>query len=191
MSSFSFTHSHANFLLVCLVFCFVGVVFFFLQHFKFSNPYKIKCILHVLNLKNVFIISRFYQSTKSSGLSSNLQPTGAKADHLREEMEEAANRMEICRVSNQLCLCPQSYAFSVFRIGKIQDIQTAAISCYNQYFIFILLIFDQPSENYQVYRVFKRLSAAFVLVLDSQLYCFGKNSIVSSYSRQLFSDIKL
>uniref|UniRef100_A0A665VWM6 Rho GTPase-activating protein 44 n=1 Tax=Echeneis naucrates TaxID=173247 RepID=A0A665VWM6_ECHNA len=41
--------------------------------------------------------TRFYQSTKSSGLSSNLQPTGAKADHLREEMEEAANRMEICR----------------------------------------------------------------------------------------------
>lgn len=32
-------------------------------------------------------------------MSSNLQPTGAKADHLREEMEEAANRMEICRVS--------------------------------------------------------------------------------------------
>ncbi|XP_072230186.1 rho GTPase-activating protein 44-like isoform X2 [Leuresthes tenuis] len=41
--------------------------------------------------------TRYYQSTKSSGLSSNLQPTGAKADHLREEMEEAANRMEICR----------------------------------------------------------------------------------------------
>ncbi|XP_065805680.1 rho GTPase-activating protein 44 isoform X3 [Labrus bergylta] len=41
--------------------------------------------------------TRFYQSTKSSGLSTNLQPTGAKADHLREEMEEAANRMEICR----------------------------------------------------------------------------------------------
>uniref|UniRef100_A0A672H9V9 Rho GTPase activating protein 44 n=1 Tax=Salarias fasciatus TaxID=181472 RepID=A0A672H9V9_SALFA len=43
--------------------------------------------------------TRYYQSTKSSGLSSNLQPSGAKADHLREEMEEAANRMEICRVS--------------------------------------------------------------------------------------------
>ncbi|XP_034715477.1 rho GTPase-activating protein 44 isoform X3 [Etheostoma cragini] len=41
--------------------------------------------------------TRYYQSTKSSGLSSNLQPSGAKADHLREEMEEAANRMEICR----------------------------------------------------------------------------------------------
>ncbi|XP_014839452.1 PREDICTED: rho GTPase-activating protein 44-like isoform X3 [Poecilia mexicana] len=41
--------------------------------------------------------TRYYQSNKSSGLSSNLQPTGAKADHLREEMEEAANRMEICR----------------------------------------------------------------------------------------------
>ncbi|KAG7219831.1 hypothetical protein INR49_005853 [Caranx melampygus] len=42
--------------------------------------------------------TRYYQSTKSSGLSSNLQPSGAKADHLREEMEEAANRMEICRL---------------------------------------------------------------------------------------------
>nr|XP_057924491.1 rho GTPase-activating protein 44-like isoform X4 [Doryrhamphus excisus] len=41
--------------------------------------------------------TRYYQSSKSSGLSSSLQPAGAKADHLREEMEEAANRMEICR----------------------------------------------------------------------------------------------
>ncbi|XP_057681419.1 rho GTPase-activating protein 44 isoform X5 [Corythoichthys intestinalis] len=41
--------------------------------------------------------TRYYQSSKSSGLSSNLQSSGAKADHLREEMEEAANRMEICR----------------------------------------------------------------------------------------------
>lgn len=50
----------------------------------------------------VCVIRRYYQSSKSSGLSSNLQPSGAKADHLREEMEEAANRMEICRVSLQL-----------------------------------------------------------------------------------------
>ncbi|XP_036383417.1 rho GTPase-activating protein 44-like isoform X3 [Megalops cyprinoides] len=41
--------------------------------------------------------TRWQQSSKSSGLSSNTQPTGAKADALREEMEEAANRMEICR----------------------------------------------------------------------------------------------
>lgn len=41
---------------------------------------------------------RWQQSAKSSGLSSNLQPSGAKADALREEMEEAANRVEICRV---------------------------------------------------------------------------------------------
>lgn len=47
----------------------------------------------------LLLLLRYYQSTKSSGLSSNLQPSGAKADHLREEMEEAANRMEICRVS--------------------------------------------------------------------------------------------
>lgn len=52
-----------------------------------------------------YFLPRYYQSNKSSGLSSNLQPTGAKADHLREEMEEAANRMEICRVSEYYLKC--------------------------------------------------------------------------------------
>ncbi|XP_068118013.1 rho GTPase-activating protein 44 isoform X7 [Hyperolius riggenbachi] len=42
--------------------------------------------------------ARWQQSAKSSGISTNLQPSGAKADALREEMEEAANRVEICRV---------------------------------------------------------------------------------------------
>ena len=41
---------------------------------------------------------RWQQTSKSSGLSSSSQPAGAKADALREEMEEAANRVEICRV---------------------------------------------------------------------------------------------
>eukprot|EP00079_Xenopus_tropicalis_P018952 XP_012808149.1 PREDICTED: rho GTPase-activating protein 44 isoform X4 [Xenopus tropicalis] len=41
--------------------------------------------------------ARWQQSAKSSGISSNVQPMGAKADALREEMEEAANRVEICR----------------------------------------------------------------------------------------------
>ncbi|XP_030630704.1 rho GTPase-activating protein 44 [Chanos chanos] len=41
--------------------------------------------------------TRWHQSSKSATLSSNQQPSGAKADTLREEMEEAANRMEICR----------------------------------------------------------------------------------------------
>ncbi|KAM6957517.1 rho GTPase-activating protein 44 [Aplochiton taeniatus] len=40
--------------------------------------------------------TRFHQSSKSSSHPSTLQP-GAKAEGLREEMEEAANRMEICR----------------------------------------------------------------------------------------------
>ncbi|XP_030200233.1 rho GTPase-activating protein 44 isoform X2 [Gadus morhua] len=40
--------------------------------------------------------TRFHQSSKSSSHPSTLQP-GAKAESLREEMEEAANRMEICR----------------------------------------------------------------------------------------------
>uniref|UniRef100_A0AAY4BJH0 Rho GTPase-activating protein 44 n=1 Tax=Denticeps clupeoides TaxID=299321 RepID=A0AAY4BJH0_9TELE len=41
--------------------------------------------------------TRWQQSSKSSSHPSNMQPGGAKADALREEMEEAANRMEICR----------------------------------------------------------------------------------------------
>ncbi|XP_067285570.1 rho GTPase-activating protein 44 isoform X2 [Pseudorasbora parva] len=41
--------------------------------------------------------TRWQQSSKSSTLSNKETPTGAKADALREEMEEAANRMEICR----------------------------------------------------------------------------------------------
>ncbi|NWZ10127.1 RHG44 protein, partial [Agelaius phoeniceus] len=47
--------------------------------------------------------TRWQQSVKSSGLASNLQPSGAKADALREEMEEAANRVEICR--DEVCPC--------------------------------------------------------------------------------------
>lgn len=47
---------------------------------------------------------RWQQTSKSSGLSSSLQPAGAKADALREEMEEAANRVEICRVPPSLLL---------------------------------------------------------------------------------------
>ncbi|XDV43944.1 hypothetical protein PO909_012324, partial [Leuciscus waleckii] len=41
--------------------------------------------------------TRWHQSSKSSTLSNKETPIGAKADALREEMEEAANRMEICR----------------------------------------------------------------------------------------------
>uniref|UniRef100_A0A3B1JEW4 Rho GTPase-activating protein 44 n=1 Tax=Astyanax mexicanus TaxID=7994 RepID=A0A3B1JEW4_ASTMX len=41
--------------------------------------------------------TRWQQSSKSSSHPSNLQPGGAKSDSLREEMEETANRMEICR----------------------------------------------------------------------------------------------
>ncbi|KAM9426482.1 LOW QUALITY PROTEIN: rho GTPase-activating protein 44-like [Pholidichthys leucotaenia] len=64
--------------------------------------------------------TRYYQSTKSSGLSSNLQPTGAKADHLREEMEEAANRMEICRDQ----LSADMYSFMAKEIDYASYFQT-------------------------------------------------------------------
>ncbi|XP_024140838.1 rho GTPase-activating protein 44 isoform X3 [Oryzias melastigma] len=64
--------------------------------------------------------TRYYQSTKSSGLSTNLQPTGAKADHLREEMEEAANRMEICRDQ----LSADMYSFVAKEIDYASYFQT-------------------------------------------------------------------
>ncbi|XP_037611248.1 rho GTPase-activating protein 44-like isoform X2 [Sebastes umbrosus] len=64
--------------------------------------------------------TRFYQSTKSSGLSSNLQPAGAKADHQREEMEEAANRMEICRDQ----LSADMYSFVAKEIDYASYFQT-------------------------------------------------------------------
>ncbi|XP_059180906.1 rho GTPase-activating protein 44-like [Centropristis striata] len=63
--------------------------------------------------------TRYYQSTKSSGLSSNL-PSGAKADHLREEMEEAANRMEICRDQ----LSADMYSFVAKEIDYASYFQT-------------------------------------------------------------------
>ncbi|XP_047233089.1 rho GTPase-activating protein 44-like isoform X6 [Girardinichthys multiradiatus] len=64
--------------------------------------------------------TRYYQSNKSSGLSSNLQPTGAKADHVREEMEEAANRMEICRDQ----LSADMYSFVAKEIDYASYFQT-------------------------------------------------------------------
>uniref|UniRef100_A0A7N6BVZ0 Rho GTPase activating protein 44 n=1 Tax=Anabas testudineus TaxID=64144 RepID=A0A7N6BVZ0_ANATE len=64
--------------------------------------------------------TRYYQSTKSSGLSSNLQSTGAKVDHVREEMEEAANRMEICRDQ----LSADMYSFVAKEIDYASYFQT-------------------------------------------------------------------
>lgn len=46
---------------------------------------------------SVRVLYRYQQSSKSSSHPSSLQP-GTKSESLREEMEEAANRMEICRV---------------------------------------------------------------------------------------------
>uniref|UniRef100_A0A1A7Y8Y6 Rho GTPase-activating protein 44 n=1 Tax=Iconisemion striatum TaxID=60296 RepID=A0A1A7Y8Y6_9TELE len=64
--------------------------------------------------------TRYHQSSKSSGMSSNLQPIGAKADHLREEMEEAANRMEICRDQ----LSADMYSFVAKEIDYASYFQT-------------------------------------------------------------------
>lgn len=49
---------------------------------------------------SVRVLYRYQQSSKSSSHPSALQP-GTKSESLREEMEEAANRMEICRVRHQ------------------------------------------------------------------------------------------
>ncbi|XP_010211970.1 PREDICTED: rho GTPase-activating protein 44 [Tinamus guttatus] len=64
--------------------------------------------------------TRWQQSAKSSGSSTNLQPSGAKADALREEMEEAANRVEICRDQ----LSADMYSFVAKEIDYANYFQT-------------------------------------------------------------------
>ncbi|KAL4648601.1 rho GTPase-activating protein 44-like [Arapaima gigas] len=64
--------------------------------------------------------TRLQQSSKSSGLSSNPQAGGTKADALREEMEEAANRMEICRDQ----LSADMYSFVAKEIDYANYFQT-------------------------------------------------------------------
>ncbi|XP_034075611.1 LOW QUALITY PROTEIN: rho GTPase-activating protein 44 [Gymnodraco acuticeps] len=63
--------------------------------------------------------TRFHQSSKSSSHPSTLQP-GAKAESLREEMEEAANRMEICRDQ----LSADMYSFVAKEIDYANYFQT-------------------------------------------------------------------
>ncbi|NXK69237.1 RHG44 protein, partial [Sylvietta virens] len=68
--------------------------------------------------------TRWQQSVKSSGLASNLQPSGAKADALREEMEEAANRVEICRDQ----LSADMYNFVAKEVDYANYFQTVSAS---------------------------------------------------------------
>ncbi|KTF89598.1 hypothetical protein cypCar_00042157, partial [Cyprinus carpio] len=60
------------------------------------------------------------QSSKSSTLTNKDTPTGAKADALREEMEEAAIRMEICRDQ----LSADMYSFMAKEIDNANYFQT-------------------------------------------------------------------
>ncbi|XP_021104659.1 rho GTPase-activating protein 44 isoform X6 [Heterocephalus glaber] len=64
--------------------------------------------------------TRWQQTSKSSGLSGSLQPAGSKADALREEMEEAANRVEICRDQ----LSADMYSFVAKEIDYANYFQT-------------------------------------------------------------------
>ncbi|XP_042549875.1 rho GTPase-activating protein 44 isoform X4 [Dipodomys spectabilis] len=64
--------------------------------------------------------TRWQQTSKSTGLSGSLQPAGAKADALREEMEEAANRVEICRDQ----LSADMYSFVAKEIDYANYFQT-------------------------------------------------------------------
>uniref|UniRef100_A0A672PL57 Rho GTPase-activating protein 44 n=1 Tax=Sinocyclocheilus grahami TaxID=75366 RepID=A0A672PL57_SINGR len=64
--------------------------------------------------------ARWHQSSKSSTLTNKDTPTGAKADALREEMEEAANRMEICRDQ----LSADMYSFVAKEIDYANYFQT-------------------------------------------------------------------
>ncbi|XP_034395391.1 rho GTPase-activating protein 44 [Cyclopterus lumpus] len=63
--------------------------------------------------------TRYQQSSKSSSHPSTLQP-GAKSESLREEMEEAANRMEICRDQ----LSADMYSFVAKEIDYANYFQT-------------------------------------------------------------------
>ncbi|XP_074512631.1 rho GTPase-activating protein 44 isoform X8 [Sebastes fasciatus] len=63
--------------------------------------------------------TRYQQSSKSSSHPSTLQP-GAKSESLREEMEEAANRMEICRDQ----LSADMYSFVAKEIDYASYFQT-------------------------------------------------------------------
>ncbi|XP_069510668.1 rho GTPase-activating protein 44 isoform X5 [Ambystoma mexicanum] len=64
--------------------------------------------------------TRWQQSAKGSGMSTIPQPSGAKADALREEMEEAANRVEICRDQ----LSADMYSFVAKEIDYANYFQT-------------------------------------------------------------------
>lgn len=70
--------------------------YLYTAHFVKSSRWYSRqmCFMHCSFLPT----SRWHQSSKSSTLTNKETPTGPKADALREEMEEAANRMEICRV---------------------------------------------------------------------------------------------
>ncbi|KAM8824853.1 rho GTPase-activating protein 44 isoform 3-T3 [Synchiropus picturatus] len=63
--------------------------------------------------------TRFHQASKSSSHPSTLQP-GAKSESLREEMEEAATRMEICRDQ----LSADMYSFVAKEIDYANYFQT-------------------------------------------------------------------
>ncbi|GAB5580540.1 rho GTPase-activating protein 44 isoform X1 [Prionailurus iriomotensis] len=68
-----------------------------------------------------FVTNKGWQQTsKSLGLSGSLQPAGAKADALREEMDEAANRVEICRDQ----LSADMYSFVAKEIDYANYFQT-------------------------------------------------------------------
>ncbi|KAL0596790.1 Rho GTPase-activating protein 44 [Plecturocebus cupreus] len=62
-----------------------------------NSPASASQVARITGMRRHAQLILWQQTSKSSGLSSSLQPAGAKADALREEMEEAANRVEICR----------------------------------------------------------------------------------------------
>ncbi|XP_073538550.1 rho GTPase-activating protein 44 isoform X9 [Phyllobates terribilis] len=96
---------------------------FVLSEVEIPNIQKQRKHLAKLTLDMDSSRARWQQSAKSSGISSNLQPSGAKADALREEMEEAANRVEICRVGDDQ-LSADMYSFVAKEIDYANYFQT-------------------------------------------------------------------
>ncbi|XP_049491309.1 rho GTPase-activating protein 44 [Panthera uncia] len=133
--------------------------------------------------------TRWQQTSKSLGLSGSLQPAGAKADALREEMDEAANRVEICRDQ----LSADMYSFVAKEIDYANYFQTVRVQKGKS--PFTALCADPLCCRQGLFRVapsaskLKKLKAALdCCVVDVQEYSADPHAIagaLKSYLREL------
>lgn len=105
---------------------------------------------------------RWHQSSKSSTLSNKETSTGAKGESLREEMEEAGNRVEICRVGG---------AFSLLLIALLLSLSLCVCSICSQTWT------EHISSNVSVY---VNNNSVFHSVSTNQFWCKCLFSRISS-----------